>query len=52
MCLKCKKQTELNNVEIKVAKNNRRYQIGTCSDCGGKVCKFIKKDDNNIDKKE
>ena len=53
-CLKCKKNCELNDIEVKQSKNNRTYQIGKCVNCNSKVCRFLKKDKekSELNKKE
>lgn len=42
-CLKCKKNTETQNEQQRTAKNGRNMLSGTCSVCGTKKNKFIKK---------
>lgn len=41
-CLKCKKNTETNNVEIVVTKNSRKMEKGRCRICNTVKCRFIK----------
>ena len=51
-CLKCKKNTELQNPELKTNKKGGKYLSGVCP-CGCKKCKIVKKDFvlENVDKK-
>ena len=42
-CLKCKKNTESINPKVSKAINGRMMILSTCSICGSKKSKFIKK---------
>ena len=42
-CLKCKKKCNIQNEVIKKNKKGVNYISGNCNDCGCKINKFIKK---------
>lgn len=42
-CLKCKQETETNNLEETVTKNNKPIMKGICVECGSKKNRFLKK---------
>ena len=41
-CVKCKKHTETNDVQLFTSRNGRPMQRGTCAVCGKKKTQFIK----------
>lgn len=41
-CLKCKQETETNNLEETVTKNNKPIMKGICTECGSKKNRFLK----------
>lgn len=47
-CLKCKKQTDTNNIIEAVSKNNRKMLKGICNICGSKKSRFIPMQNNKI----
>ena len=50
-CLKCKKNCEFKNGEVKKSKNGRSYQTSICVDCGTKNCRFIKNEKSEMKRK-
>lgn len=45
-CMKCQVKREITNPEETTLKNGRLVLKGTCSVCGTKVFKFLKKKEN------
>ena len=41
-CLKCKKNTEIMNLEVSKITNGKAMILSTCAICGSKKSKFIK----------
>lgn len=41
-CLKCKKQQEMKNPQMKTTKNGRSMMSGECIKCSCKMNKFVK----------
>ena len=39
-CLRCKKKREMKNVK-EMKKNNRKFAMGVCSNCGTKMSKIL-----------
>lgn len=42
-CMKCKKQTDTNNISVKKNKKGVNMMMGTCAVCGCKKSKLISK---------
>ena len=42
-CMKCKKKTEMKEVEEVTMKNGGTMAKGTCTECGGKMCAILGK---------
>lgn len=42
-CMRCRKQTEMENTTEVITKNKRRMLKGVCSKCGTKMCKILGK---------
>lgn len=42
-CMKCKTQVEIKDPEEKVSKNNMKYVIGVCPNCGTRVSRILGK---------
>ena len=40
-CLKCKRKTESDNIQVKITSNSRRRQTGVCKICGRNKSQFI-----------
>ena len=43
LCVKCKKQVVIKNVEKTETVNGQPMLRGKCAECGTTVCKFVKK---------
>ena len=41
-CLRCKKKSDVKDVEIKTSKNKRLYKQGLCVACDTRVNQFLK----------
>lgn len=42
-CMKCKEKREMKDCEESVMKNGSTMLKGTCTTCGGKMCKILGK---------
>jgi hypothetical protein len=40
-CVRCRKKVEMQDERTVKYKNKRMAKMGTCPECGGKVCKTI-----------
>ena len=48
-CLKCKKQVDIKDAEVKLSKNNKRMMSGLCILCNTKTNKFLKNEISKLD---
>eukprot|EP00741_Cyanophora_paradoxa_P012739 tig00020616_g12304.t1 len=42
-CFKCRSNTKLANVEVRTSKNNRQVAVGSCTQCSGRVSRFMRR---------